>query len=320
MKRRVLLLCGGVGGARLAHGFQQLGGELDLHIAVNVGDDFEHLGLTICPDLDTVLYTLAGLANREQGWGLQGESWRALNRLAELEGETWFRLGDLDLATHLLRSGELAKGRTLSEVAEKLAKKLGVSAQVMPATNDRVRTVLDTDIGLLDFQHYFVKEQCVPRVRSISYTGIDGASPSPPLLALLKEKNEPLDAVILTPSNPFLSLAPSLRLPGLIDHFRTSNAPVIAVSPIIGGRAVKGPAAKLMAELSIPISAAGWAKYMNDCYPGLVDEWVLDTSDSSEADALCGDGLMAVTTHTLMRSDEDRKALASWLIGRVSKV
>lgn len=313
-RRRLLLLCGGVGGARMARGFSLVDEPLDLTIAVNVGDDFEHLGLSICPDIDTVLYTLAGIANREQGWGIEGESWRTLERLRTLGGETWFQLGDLDLATHLYRSGALAEGDTLSTVTRRLRQRLGITADVLPVTDDRLRTVLDTDRGLLEFQRYFVRERCAPRVHRIDYRGAAEANLSPALGELLDDTSGPLDAVVLTPSNPFLSLGPMLALPGLPGRLRARAHRVLAVSPIISGKAVKGPAAKLMAELGIPVGAAGWAQHLERSHPGLIDDWVIDTGDTADAETLRAAGFRVHQTRILMPTDEQRTALAHTLL------
>ena len=234
-RQRVLLLSGGVGGAKLAHGYALLDDRVDLTVVVNTGDDFEHLGLSISPDIDTVLYTLGGIANQSQGWGIEGESWRTLDRLRELGGEDWFRLGDLDIATHLYRTAALASGRRLTEIVLELAERLGVRARVLPASDDKVRTRLHTDEGELAFQNYFVRQACRPRVRSISIAGAEHASLTPELTRVLGSVGEPLDAVILAPSNPFLSLAPILAIPQLSDLLRGACGRIVAVSPIIAG-------------------------------------------------------------------------------------
>ena len=311
-KARILLLCGGVGGAKLAHGFEQLRDEVELWAVVNVGDDFEHLGLTICPDLDTVLYTLAGESNREQGWGLEGESWRTLERLAALGGDTWFRLGDLDLATHLFRTAALAAGTSLSEVTARLAASLQVRARILPATEQRLRTRVHTDAGVLDFQHYFVRERCVPRLQRVSFDGAEQAAPAPPLDAALTAGA--FDAVILAPSNPFLSIDPILAIPGLVERLRGAAPRVLAVSPIIGGQAVKGPAAKIMAERGLPVSASGWVAYLRDMYPKFVDTWIVDVADGAVASAT-GDCLVAADT--MMSGPEERRRLARRLLAEL---
>jgi LPPG:FO 2-phospho-L-lactate transferase len=311
-RKRILLLCGGVGGARLAHGFAQLADDVELCAVVNVGDDFEHLGLSISPDLDTVLYTLAGEANASQGWGLEGESWRTMERLEALGGETWFRLGDLDLATHLLRTAQLKAGATPSEVTAMLARRLQVTASIMPATDQPLRTRIHTDTGVLAFQDYFVRERCAPAVRRVSVGGATDARIAPPLEAALRE--DAFDAVILAPSNPFLSIGPILAIPGMQARLRQATSKVIAVAPIVSGAAIKGPAAKIMAELSIPVSASGWLAYLRSSYPGFVDDWVLDTADAAAAEELAEAGMTMRTTDTVMSGIDGRRRLAAWLL------
>lgn len=311
---RVLLLCGGVGGARLARGFYRLAPRVDLSIAINVGDDFEHLGLSICPDIDTVLYTLAGIADTRRGWGLDNESWRTLDRLSALGGEDWFRLGDLDLATHLYRTAALRSGQSLSQVTRRLAERLGVRAGLFPATDDRLRTRLDTDRGVLDFQHYFVRERCAPIVRDIHYAHAAAAQPSAALKARLAA-GPAFDALVLAPSNPFLSLAPILAVPGMSALLRGASSRTLAVSPIIAGQAVKGPAAKLMRELGLAVSSRGWAEHLSARYPALIDEWVLDHRDAADAQALAARGFNVRTLDTLMHSDTQKQSLARGLIG-----
>ena len=312
-ERRVLLLCGGVGGAKLARGFYLSAPRVELSIVINVGDDFEHLGLCICPDIDTVLYTLAGIADKSRGWGLENESWRTLDRLSALGGEDWFRLGDLDLATHLYRTAALRSGDRLSQVTRRLADRLGVRARLFPATDDKLRTRLDTDRGVLDFQHYFVRERCAPIVRDIHYAHA-AAQPTAALRTLLAG-GPVFDAIVLAPSNPFLSLAPILAVPQMNALLRRAGLRTLAVSPIIAGRAVKGPAAKLMRELGLPVSSRGWAEYLNARYPGWIDEWVLDAGDAADARALAARGFNVRTGNTLMHSDKDKQSLARWLIG-----
>ncbi|CAN0503328.1 unnamed protein product, partial [Discosporangium mesarthrocarpum] len=211
----------------------------------------------ISPDLDTVLYTLGGIANREQGWGIQGESWRTLERLKSLGGESWFRLGDLDLATHLFRTASLADGQPLSEVAASLARNLQIKTRILPASDQRLRTRVQTDLGELDFQHYFVREQCRPKVTAITFEGASAAGLPSALVEDLEARPQSFDAVIIAPSNPFLSIAPILAVPGMSELLRQAAPRVVAVSPIIKGQALKGPAAKLMAELGLPVSASG---------------------------------------------------------------
>ncbi|MEO1080661.1 MAG: 2-phospho-L-lactate transferase [Pseudomonadota bacterium] len=311
-RKRILVICGGVGGAKLAHGFEQLHEEVELWVMVNVGDDFEHLGLSIAPDLDTVLYTLAGEANREQGWGLEGESWRTMGRLQDLGGEFWFRLGDLDLATHLYRTASLRAGESLSDVSTRLAQRLNVKAHILPATDQALRTRVHTEIGTLDFQHYFVRERCLPRVSHVSFDGADQARLAPAFDEMLGP--DAFAAVVLAPSNPFLSIGPILAIPGMTQRIREAAPKVLAVSPIVSRQAIKGPVAKMMEEMDLPVSASGWVAYLRDSYGNLVDEWVLDNADAAEAEQLTEAGLMIRTTDTIMTGAEERQRLARWIL------
>jgi LPPG:FO 2-phospho-L-lactate transferase len=300
----VLALSGGVGGAKLALGLARVMEPAQLTIVANTADDFEHLGLHISPDLDTVMYTLAGLNNTRQGWGLAGETWQFLDALEKLGGETWFRLGDRDLATHVHRSQLLRQGLSLSEVTAILCRELGVSQQLLPMTDDPVRTVVVTGQGELSFQHYFVREQCEPRVSGFRFDGVQSARPQPRLLELLASGT--LSAIVLCPSNPFVSVDPMLSLPGMREAIAGAGAPVIAVSPIVGGRALKGPAAKMMAELGLPASAEAVARH----YRGLVDTFVLDEADAALVAPVAALGMNAAVAPTIMESLADRENLA----------
>jgi len=276
---RVLALCGGVGGAKLALGLGALLPAGRLTIVVNTGDDFEHLGHTICPDLDTVTYTLASVVDREQGWGRANESWTALTELERHGGDTWFRLGDKDLGLHLMRRSLLDQGRSLSEVTAALSDSFGIRQAIVPMTNDKLRTYVETEQGILAFQHYFVRERCAPRVRRVIYAGAETAQPSPPFAEALSDPN--LAAVIICPSNPYLSIDPILSLKGVSEQLQRLAVPVIAVSPIIGGEAVKGPTAKIMDELGLVPSAAAIARHYQDLLTG----YVADPDDSAEVAA-----------------------------------
>lgn len=317
-KPRVLILCGGVGGAKLAHGFEQLSDQVDVWNLVNVGDDFEHLGLHISPDIDTVLYTLSGISNRAQGWGIEGESWRTLERLKALGGETWFQLGDLDLATHLFRTAALSRGERLSGVTTQLAQGMGIQSRVIPATDQRLRTQVHTDTEVLDFQQYFVRDKCAPIVRKIDFTGAADARPSPALKSTIAGQPNVFDLIVLAPSNPFLSIAPILAIPGMPALLRDATQRVVAVSPIVSGQAIKGPAAKLMAELGLQVSAAGWAMYLRATYGELIDEWILDDLDASDARELAAHDFSVRTTNTIMSGDEQRRELASQLLAETA--
>ena len=267
----VLALTGGVGGAKLAHGLAQVLPAEALTIVCNTGDDFEHLGLTICPDLDSVTYALAGLEDRERGWGRAGESWQFLNTLRRFTEDAWFQLGDQDLALHLWRSDQLRRGRTLSEVTREVARRLGIGASIVPMSDQPVHTIVHSDAGTLSFQEYFVRERATPRVRHLEYAGADTARAS--IAADLLSAQAQPRAIVLCPSNPWLSIAPILAIPGWRRALDASDAPVVGVSPIVSGRALKGPTAKLMSELGLEVSALGIAQH----YSGVLDGFVIDT-------------------------------------------
>ena len=300
----VLALCGGVGGAKLAFGLTKVLPADQLTIAVNTGDDFEHLGLSISPDLDTVAYTLADLSDRVRGWGLAGETWQFMSALRRLGGEDWFNLGDLDLATHVERTRRLAAGETLSQATTALARGLDLSHAIVPMSDDPVRTLVDTEVGPLAFQHYFVREQCRPVVTGVRYAGAEHARLSPGFAAALARPD--LAAILICPSNPYLSIAPILAVPGVREALAARRAPCVAVSPIIGGEAVKGPSAKMMRELGVEPSPVTVAR----CYAGLIDGLVLDDVDAGHASDIEALGVATLLTQTLMRSDDDRIALA----------
>ena len=272
----VLALSGGVGGAKLALGLHHLLPPGQLLVACNTGDDFTHLGLHVSPDLDTVMYTLAGLNNEDLGWGLRGESWNFMDALARLGGPGWFRLGDQDLATHVERTTRLSAGQSLSAVTDQLRRRLAIASELLPMTDDRVRTRVGTPQGWLDFQDYFVRLRCEPRVVELVFDGAAEAAPNPRILAALASPG--LRAVVICPSNPFISIEPMLALPGLRQALAATQAPVVAVTPVIGNRAVKGPTAKIMAELGLPASPATAASR----YAGLLDAFITDLADPAE--------------------------------------
>jgi len=298
---RVVALTGGVGGAKLALGLARVLPPEDLLFVANTGDDFEHLGLAISPDIDTVMYTLAGLANPEQGWGRRDETWSFIDTLATIGGATWFRLGDRDLAVHVERTRRLDAGELLSAVTADLCRRLGVAPRVLPMTDDRVRTRVRTDEGWIDFQDYFVRQQCRPVVRELAFVGAERAHPHPDFLAALAAPA--LRAVVICPSNPFISVEPILGLPGVRAALAACSAPVIAVSPIIGGRAVKGPTAKMMTELGLTPSASAVAAR----YADFIDAYVLDHADAAEAGRIPARVTLA---KTLMTTLADRENLA----------
>ena len=297
----VLALSGGIGGAKLALGLSRVLPSGRLAVVANTGDDFEHLGLSISPDIDTLMYTLAGLDNPQTGWGRAGETWNFMAALEALGGEAWFRLGDRDLATHVERTRRLAAGETLSAITADLCRRLGVGPRILPMSDDRVRTRVKTDEGWLDFQDYFVRRRCAPRVLELSFAGASQARPQFEFLRLLDAPD--LRAVVICPSNPFISIDPILAVPEVREALRQCAAPVVAVSPIIGGKAVKGPTAKMMAELGLPISAAEVARR----YDGLIDGYVADHADVG---AMSGLSVQVAFARTLMQSLDDRIALA----------
>jgi LPPG:FO 2-phospho-L-lactate transferase len=301
---RCLALSGGVGGAKLALGLAKQLSADELVIVANTGDDFHHLGLKICPDLDTVMYTLADLANKELGWGQAGETWHFLTALERMGGDSWFRLGDRDMATHIQRTQLLAEGLSLSEVTRNLCEKLDVTHPIVPMTDDEVATRVHVSNGeILAFQHYFVRDRCEPEVTGFDFQGINRARPAPGLIDALEAQ---LDCILICPSNPFVSVDPVLKLPDVESACRTNPAPVIAVSPIIGGAAIKGPAAKMMAELGMPQTALAVAEH----YVGRIDGFVIDEADAPLQAAIEALGLRCLVTKTLMRSLTDRRQLA----------
>jgi LPPG:FO 2-phospho-L-lactate transferase len=300
----ILALAGGVGGARLAHGLARVLAPDGLLVAVNTGDDFLHLGLHISPDLDSVMYKLAGLNDPVHGWGVRDESWNFMAALDRLDGETWFNLGDRDLETHVERTRRLRAGETLSQVTDALCRALGIVHPVVPMSDDPVRTVVLSDRGPLPFQDYFVRLKCAPKVSGFTFDGAAGARPSPALAAALADPD--LAAIVICPSNPFVSIAPVLSVPAIGAAVAKRRVPAVAVTPIIGGAAVKGPAAKMMEELGAEVSAAGIARH----YGTLIDGFVLDVADAVHAPAIEALGTAVVTAPTLMRRDDDERALA----------
>ncbi|MGH2467652.1 MAG: 2-phospho-L-lactate transferase [Candidatus Limnocylindrales bacterium] len=307
MSLRVAVLCGGVGGAKLAHGLQ-LGLEPGrLTAIVNTADDLELHGLHISPDLDTVMYTLAGRANRATGWGVRDETWSAADMLARYGQPTWFGLGDRDLATHVVRTSRLREGQRLTEVTTALAAGLGIRTLLLPMSDDRVRTRVRTDVGWLDFQTYFVERGHVDDVRELRFEGLEAAGPTPEVLAAVEEA----EVIVLAPSNPFVSLGPILGLPGLAEAVRGARAPVVGVSPIIGGSAVRGPADRMFVTLGGEASALGVARHYAEQFPGLVDGWLIDTVDGAQAPAIEALDLRVRATGTLMASDDDRRRVAA---------
>ena len=304
---RVVCLAGGVGGAKLADGLQQILASGELTVVVNTGDDFEIHSLTICPDHDTVLYTLAGIAERNQGWGLSGETWAVMGQLARLGDETWFRLGDRDLATHLFRTERLRRGDRLTDVALELARSLGVPSQVLPMTDGPVRTRVRTADGWLDFQDYFVRLHQEPDVLEVRFEGAEQAAVSPEVRDAIRSA----EAIVVAPSNPIVSIGPILAVPGLLEEIaaaRQRGVPSIAVSGIVGGKALRGPADRMLASLGEEPSALGVARRY--VAAGLLDAFVLDRQDERLAAEVRALGLRVAATDTGMTDIESRASLA----------
>lgn len=305
----ILALSGGVGGAKLVQGLAAHVPATTLAIVVNTGDDFDHFGLHISPDVDTVMYTLAGLASLDRGWGLQGETWSAMEMFGRYGAETWFNLGDLDLATNILRTEALRQGHPLSAVTDELRRRLGVAVRIIPMTDDSVATYVDTPLGKLHFQEYFVRERCAPEVLGIELRGLAEARPSPPLREALAEA----DAVIVTPSNPIVSVGPILGVPGVRDALRQSHAHRVAVTPLIEGQAVKGPTVAMMRWAGLEPNAVSVARLYRD----FLDTFVLDERDAALRPQIEALGLRVHVTDTLMTTAEDKARLAGEILARL---
>jgi LPPG:FO 2-phospho-L-lactate transferase len=298
----VVALAGGGGGAKLAHGLYTALPPDALAVVVNTGDDFDLYGLRVCPDADTVLYTLAGLVNPETGWGVEGDTWKALEMLRAYGQETWFRVGDRDLATHILRTVELCAGRRPTEVLAGLARALGVRAALLPMCDEAVPTVVRTPEGELAFQDYFVRRQHRDAVLGVCYIGIERARVPDEVRAAV----EAASAIVLGPSNPIVSVGPILAVPGMRELLGRARAPKVAVSPIVGGEALKGPAARMFADLGVEVSPYGVAAL----YQGLLAGFVLDTVDAGQAARIAALGMRTLVTDTVMRTVADRERLA----------
>ncbi len=296
-----LLLAGGVGGAKLADGLQRVVGR-DLTVVVNTGDDFELHGLVIAPDLDTVMYTLAGIASPDSGWGIAGDTFNCLDMITQYGGEDWFRIGDRDLATHLLRTQMLHSGFTRTQVAQNLAEALSVPARILPMCNEPVMTIVNTNAGELAFQEYFVHRRWQPVLKSYRFHGIEKARVTPEVTAAFQSA----EAVVFAPSNPFVSIEPIMNVHGMRDLLNRARVPKIAVSPIVGGEALKGPAAKMFQELGIEPSAYQVAKI----YRGVVDRFVIDRIDEDQARSIKDLGMRVWVTDTVMRTPLDRERVA----------
>lgn len=300
----IVALAGGVGGAKLAQGLSSQLAPEQLLIVVNTGDDFVHLGMHISPDIDTVMYWLSGLNDTARGWGLAEETWNFMSALGRLGGPTWFNLGDRDLATHVERTRRLARGETLSQVTRRLCGRLGIAHHVAPMTDQRVHTLVHSVKGPLEFQHYFVRLNCEPRLTGIVFDGAQSALPSPAFAAALSDRAG--GAIVICPSNPLLSIDPILSLHGVREQLRQRRAPIVAVSPIVGGQAIKGPAAKIFRELGGEASAVAVARH----YRGLIDGIVIDTVDADAKPAIEAMGIRVAVTNTVMKNAADQATLA----------
>lgn len=309
MSGGVVVLTGGVGGAKLVLGLTQVMPPASVTAIVNTGDDFRHLGLAISPDLDTLLYTLAGKANAAQGWGREDETWSFMDTLRSLGGVDWFQLGDGDLALHVLRTQRLAQGDTLSHISADFARAWGVAITLLPMSDDPVATQLSTDDGDLPFQHYFVERRCMPAVRAIRFEGVMQARPAPGVTDAICDPAT--RAILIAPSNPYLSIDPILAVPGISEALRAASAPVVAVSPIIAGRAVKGPTAKLMEELSVAITPASIASH----YEPILDGLLID-----DRDAMIAIDLATLSADTLMTTLADRARVASAALALADRI
>lgn len=305
---KVAALCGGVGGAKLALGLCHVLEPDQLSIIVNTADDFEHLGLSISPDIDTVVYTLSQQVNPSTGWGRSDETWRFMEALERLGGTTWFNLGDTDLATHAFRTGRLASGARLTEITREIAQAYGIKVPILPATDDRIRTIVETDEGALPFQRYFVGRRCEPAVRSLRYENASNTRPTPEVIAALEAPD--LAAVVICPSNPFLSVEPILAIPGIRERIAGRGVPVVAVSPIIAGKSIKGPLGKMMAEFGLPADV----KTIADHYRELADIIIVDEADRNAT----FNGPEKHVTATLMRTLSDKIALAGFVLTAIS--
>lgn len=309
----IVALAGGVGGAKLAHGLANTLPPEECAFVVNTGDDFEHLGLHISPDIDTVTYTLAGMANPELGWGVDGETWAFMEMLGRLGDEVWFRLGDRDLATHVHRTRRLRAGETLSEVTAGICQNVNIKHEIVPMTDDSVRTICESGGRLLAFQEYFVRYRCEPVVDRFVYHGADEAALSPKFDAFIKAAD--LEGIVICPSNPFLSIAPILALRGVRERLRARRFPTVAVSPIISGTAVKGPAAKIFKELGRQASCVGVAEFYGD----LIDILIIDESDGGHAEAIRRLGIEPIIAPILMKNMADRVALAQLSVAQLRR-
>lgn len=304
MSEHYLALSGGVGGAKLALGLSKICAPQDLTIITNTCDDFQHLGMHISPDLDTVMYTLAGVANTETGWGRAGETWNLITAIKELGGESWFQLGDKDMAVHIERTNRLNNGESLSDVTRALSQSLGIKHTFAPMSDEPIQTMVSTDRGELSFQHYFVRDRCEPVISGIRFEGMEHAHPSQAFVTALS--NPDLAGVILCPSNPFVSIDPIINIPGVREMLAKLTVPIVAVSPIVKGLAIKGPAAKMLKELGKESSVQSVAQH----YKGLIDGLIIDEQDRDIRETIEAIGIQVKVTNTIMKTLDERINLA----------
>lgn len=315
---KILALSGGVGGAKLLHGLAEELPPEQLQAVVNTADDFDFWDLRICPDLDSNMYALAALNDQDRGWGMEDETWRTMVAMRRLGGETWFQMGDQDLATHLYRSMELRAGKSLTEVTAYMCQHLGVEHRLLPMCEQPVATEVLTDRGTMEFQEYFVRERCQPIVQSLRFRGIEQASLNPAIADCLTDSE--LAAVVICPSNPFLSVDPILSVPGFRQALADSGVPVVAVAPIVTGNAVKGPLGKMMAELDMPASASQVVRYYQQRHGDLIDAYLLDQQDSGLADDIVQMGVAVAEADTMMTDMAAKRRVATAVLELVEQL
>lgn len=306
----MVVLTGGTGGAKFVDALKQLLPARKLTLIVNTGDDLKWWGLHVSPDLDSILYVLAGRLSKERGWGVDGDTFECVEAMRQMGAPAWFRVGDRDLATHLTRTRLLASGRTLSEATAEIASALGVQSRILPMSDARVETRVTTPDGELSFQEYFVRERYRPEVRGVRLVGAEQASPAPGVLEAIKSA----EAVVLAPSNPITSIGPILAVPGIREALQKTEAPVAALSPIVGGAAVSGPAGALMAAQGLPVSIAGVAQ----AYADFLDLLIVDERDAKAAEELRLSGLQVHCAQTIMKTADDKAALAATVLALVT--
>jgi LPPG:FO 2-phospho-L-lactate transferase len=306
----IVVLTGGTGGAKFVDGLRQVVPAQDLTIIVNTGDDLEWWGLSVSPDLDSITYVLAGLLSKERGWGVKGDTFFCLQAMGELGEPIWFHTGDRDLAVHLLRTKLLRQGRTLSDVAAYIAAKMGVQARILPMCNARVETRVDTPIGELTFEEYFVQRWYQDPVNSVRFAGVEKAEPAPGVIDAILAAT----VVLLAPSNPITSIGPILAVPGIAEALKQTNAPVAAISPIVGGKAVSGPAGILMAAQGLPVSIAGVAQ----AYREFLNTLIVDHRDAQAAEELQKSGLRVHCANTIMSTADEKAELARHVLSLFS--